>query len=191
MGQFNPTQPPVPALRAITSNLGSRIPLKPQPHALSAPLAPLSASGCCCISSEKLCVPGEPYGSFRPLLLVASGLPTVPLTNWSARAYTLLKSHRSACTARKWTLFTMSSHLYSRPSATVFFRSSFAKDDVSTRIRRCARRRLMVRRDFNGERVVSTSTRCLLGGVEGEVKNSSMRRSAMEYPRPLHGVSND
>lgn len=47
----------------------------------------------------------------------------------------------------------------------------------------------MVRRDFMGERVQRIRTRWLLGGVEGEVMNSSMRRDAIACPRPLRYVS--
>ena len=38
---------------------------------------------------------------------------------------------------------------------------------------------------FIGERVQRIRTRCLLGGVDGEVRNSSMSRAAIAYPRPL------
>lgn len=43
----------------------------------------------------------------------------------------------------------------------------------------------MVKRVLRGERVQRIRIRCLEGGVEGEVRNSSMRRHAIANPRPL------
>jgi hypothetical protein len=43
----------------------------------------------------------------------------------------------------------------------------------------------MVNRVLMGERVQRIKTRCLFGDVDGEVRNSSMSREAIEYPRPL------
>lgn len=47
----------------------------------------------------------------------------------------------------------------------------------------------MVKRVLRGVRVVMIRTRCLVGGVEGDVRNSSMRRVAIPNPRPLGTVS--
>ena len=43
----------------------------------------------------------------------------------------------------------------------------------------------MVNRVLRGVRVQRIRIRCLLGEVEGEVMNSSMRREAIPKPRPL------
>jgi hypothetical protein len=43
----------------------------------------------------------------------------------------------------------------------------------------------MVNRVFIGERVHRIKMRCFLGDVDGEVRNSSMSREAVENPKPL------
>jgi hypothetical protein len=42
-----------------------------------------------------------------------------------------------------------------------------------------------VKRVLRGVRVQRIKIKCLLGGVEGAVMNSSMRRKAIAKPRPL------
>jgi hypothetical protein len=44
----------------------------------------------------------------------------------------------------------------------------------------------MVNRVFRGVRVHRIMMRCFLGGVAGEVRNSSIRRAATAKPKPLH-----
>jgi hypothetical protein len=55
--------------------------------------------------------------------------------------------------------------------------------------RRWVRRREIVKRVLRGARVQTMRIRCLFGGVEGEVMNSSIVRAAIEYPKPLFMVS--